>query len=109
MKVYKKRMDFIRKYVVNKDVLNVGCVGNASNEFLQEEISKIAKKVVGVDIDRFGLEKLKNLGYEVFYGDVQDINFNLGKKFDVIVAGEIIEHLENAGLFFREYEKTFKE
>ena len=109
MKVYKNRMDFIKKYITpDKEVLNVGCVGNASNEFLQEEIQKITRKVVGVDIDKPGLEKLKGRGYNVFYGDVQDINFNLEKKFDVIVAGEIIEHVENAGIFLENMKKHLK-
>jgi len=98
-KVYRNRMEFIKKYIKNKVVLNVGCVGTASNEFLQNEISKYAKEVVGIDIDKYGLKKLKNDGYNVIYGDVQDISLNLERQFEVIVAGEIIEHLENQGIF----------
>lgn len=108
MKVYTTRMEFIKKYVINKEVLNVGCVGTASYEFLQKEISKIAKNVIGVDIDKKGLEKLKKMGYNVIYGDVQNPSFNLRKKFDVIVAGEIIEHLENAGIFLENMRKHLK-
>ena len=34
---------------------------------------------------------------KLFGGDVTTVN--LGKKFDVIVAGELIGHLPNQGLF----------
>lgn len=60
-----------------------------------------SKKVVGVDINENEVLKLKKLGYNVVYADVQDPNLSklLKEKFDVIVASEIIEHLSNPGLF----------
>ena len=40
------------------------------------------------------------MGYnDIIYGDAE--NFSLGKKFDVVFAGELIEHLSNPGLFLR--------
>jgi 2-polyprenyl-3-methyl-5-hydroxy-6-metoxy-1,4-benzoquinol methylase len=59
----------------------------------------VSKKVVGVDIQKEDVERLRKLGYEVVWGDVTTIN--LGKKFDVIVAGELIEHLPDRVCFWK--------
>lgn len=48
---------------------------------------------MGIDIERGEISKLKKKGYNVVYADAQD--FDLKENFDVIVAGEIIEHLSN--------------
>jgi 2-polyprenyl-3-methyl-5-hydroxy-6-metoxy-1,4-benzoquinol methylase len=52
---------------------------------------------LGLDIDKKGIQFLLEKGYKVICADAQD--FNLGEKFDVIVAGDIIEHLSDAGKF----------
>ena len=44
-----------------------------------------------------GSKKVRERGYRVIWGDVTKIR--LGRKFEVIVAGEILEHLPNQGLF----------
>jgi 2-polyprenyl-3-methyl-5-hydroxy-6-metoxy-1,4-benzoquinol methylase len=36
-------------------------------------------------------------GYNIIHGDAQ--NFDLGDTFDVVIAGELIEHLSNVGGF----------
>jgi SAM-dependent methyltransferase len=41
---------------------------------------------------------MNKMGYNTFVADAQYFEFN--DRFDVIVGGEIIEHLENPGLFF---------
>jgi len=40
----------------------------------------------------------------------KDLNkpFNLNKKFDVIIAGELIEHLENTGIFLENVKRHLK-
>nr|WP_172632601.1 methyltransferase domain-containing protein [Methanotorris igneus] len=64
-----------------------------------------------MDIDKERISQLKNKGYNVIYDDVQKFENlkKLNKKFDVIVAGEIIEHLENPGLFLDKVKEFLKE
>jgi len=54
--------------------------------------------VIGIDINRDEVIKQNKRGYNVYYGDAETFSFN--EKFDVIVAGDVIEHLSNPGLFF---------
>jgi SAM-dependent methyltransferase len=44
------------------------------------------------------IEEVRDRGYDAVAGDAQ--NFSLERDFDVIVAGEVIEHLSNPGGLF---------
>jgi len=94
----------------NKNVLDLGCIDHSAenalglgNKWLHKQIKEVAIQVTGVDI----LEKeaiiLNKLDFNIVYADVE--NFELGKTFDVIVAGDLIEHLSNIGLFFENVKK----
>jgi SAM-dependent methyltransferase len=48
-----------------------------------------------LDLEKEAVKHLRDLGYDVLEGDAQ--TFSLGKKFDRVVAGELIEHVENPG------------
>lgn len=48
-------------------------------------------------MDEEGLKKLRSDGYNVRLMDAESLR--LGEKFDVVIAGEIIEHLPNPGRF----------
>ena len=50
-----------------------------------------------MDYEADEIEKLKAAGYNVVSADAT--HFDLQQKFDAIVAGELIEHLSNPGLF----------
>ena len=66
---------------------------------LFRQITDINPDVVGVDIDEAGINKLLAKNFNVICANVETMT--LGRTFDVIVAGEIIEHLENPGMFLR--------
>ena len=52
-----------------------------------------ASKVVGLDYYKEGVEEIRKKGFDVIYGDAQ--NFSLNEKYEVITAGDLIEHLPN--------------
>ena len=98
-----ERIPIILKYVKGKEVLDVGCIDHsATNEkkesWLHNKIRKEAKSVVGLDNNEKEIKKLQNK-YDFICGDAQTID--LKRKFDCIVAGELIEHLENPGIFLK--------
>jgi len=68
------------------------------------------KNVLGVDIDCKRVKKLQNLGYNAICDDVLSLKkvYSLNKKYDVIVAGELIEHLENPGRFLQNLKSLLK-
>ena len=96
------RIDWMMKYVTGKSVLDLGCVRHSIEEtekpgWLHGEISKVAQRVVGVDYLEQPVLQLKQKGYEVTCADVEVMQLN--ERFDTIVAGDLIEHLNNLGKF----------
>lgn len=93
------RFEAIRPYVEGKSVLDLGCVsGNWRKDWLHALIAGVAKESVGVDLDAASVEKLNAKGYSFIQGNAESLH--LGRKFDVVFAGEILEHLTNFRGFF---------
>jgi 2-polyprenyl-3-methyl-5-hydroxy-6-metoxy-1,4-benzoquinol methylase len=108
VKIKDERILFILNEVKPEDkILHLGCVDDISsifkNRWLHGYLLKKCKNVLGLDINRDGVEKLQALGYKVIWGDCEKLN--LGEKFDVIIAGELIEHLANPGNFLEGVKK----
>jgi len=105
------KFEIIKKYVKGKDVLDYGCVGSNesgvhTSKFLHQKIVENSKSVLGIDINALGVRQLKDMGYNVIHGNVETID--IGKKFDVIVAGDLIEHISNVGLFLENMKRHLK-
>lgn len=86
----------IEDHVRGASVLDIGCVAHDSEKrhdepWLHELIVREADDVLGVDILEDEIVSLGREGYNVAYGDAQ--NLELEETFDVIVLGELIEHL----------------
>lgn len=109
--VIRDRMHVIRRFAVKGDVLDVGCVDARSNrhssaarverhpDHLFQTLVRLNPRTLGIDIDRDGVEALRTRGLRALCANAETMN--LKRQFDVVVAGEIIEHLENPGLFLR--------
>ena len=69
-------------------------------------MKKYCKSLIGVDILKKEIKKLNKLGYDLICQDVEKLKLN--KKFDVIIAGELIEHLSNPGLMIESAKKHLK-
>ena len=53
------------------------------------------------------LDDRRAKGFNVIHGDA--CNFDLGRKFDVIIAGDLIEHLDNFSGFFESCKRHMHE
>jgi 2-polyprenyl-3-methyl-5-hydroxy-6-metoxy-1,4-benzoquinol methylase len=92
------RFNQLKKYFVGKDILDIGCaVGYKKDDWMHKHIKGQSNTIYGIDLDRDAIDEIKEKGYEVAYADAQ--NFNLHKKFNLIHAGELIEHLDSPGGF----------
>lgn len=106
----RSRDEIIVKKCENKGVLHIGCadwpitnVRIKENNLLHKKIADVTSSCVGVDISEEGLAALKKNGFShVRYGDAERLEENFTEAmFDVIVAGEVLEHLNNPGLFLK--------
>jgi 2-polyprenyl-3-methyl-5-hydroxy-6-metoxy-1,4-benzoquinol methylase len=98
-----KRIKLILDHLNSSDkVLDIGCVNHKAecskkDTWLHKHIRQKCKNVKGMDIEKEEVEKLNQLGFDVIWGDCED--FDLGEKYDVVIAGELVEHLSNPGRF----------
>lgn len=96
-----KKVDFIVSRVRGLDVLDVGVVQHtleaaALENWVHRHVAGAAKSYVGIDMA--DPTPLREQGFDVRQADAQ--NFDLGRTFDVVVAGDIIEHLHDVAGFF---------
>lgn len=103
-----QRVDFIKKVCEGKKVLHLGCTNYPYTKealdngiLLHFELERVAAELSGFDFDRTGLDLLENAGgRNLFQADLEKLpEVQLEETFEVIIAGEIIEHLRNPGLF----------
>jgi SAM-dependent methyltransferase len=64
---------------------------------VHKALAAVADQTVGIELYGDGVSYLRSKGYDVRLADACSLEFN--EKFDVIVAGDVIEHLDNAGGF----------
>ncbi len=105
-----QRIDFIKKISAGKKVLHLGCTNypytedSIKNEMLLHfDLGKTAKELYGFDYDQAGLDVLGKYDVKNLHrADLEKLEeVALDETFDVIIAGEMIEHLSNPGLFLR--------
>ncbi|MFH0952043.1 MAG: methyltransferase domain-containing protein [Patescibacteria group bacterium] len=110
----KKAFDrwFIIEQSKDKKVLEIGCINHSIDKlqiqkdkgiWLFDYLHNHAAQAVGMDIDREAISYTTKQGYDIRYGDAND--FDLGEKFDVIVASKLIDHLANFSGFLSSCQK----
>lgn len=91
------RFEFVTGLCNGKTVLDIGCVALDGTGTLHRAICAVAKECVGID----------TIAAEgVIVADCQ--KFDLGRKFDVVVAGEVIEHLTSVQGFLESVKKHMR-
>ena len=92
----------LREIPVGAAVLDVGCVEHDADsaqlsDWLHRFLYRKVGSVLGIDIDETQVRRLQEQGWNVVAGNVETVD--LKRRFDVVVAREVVEHLSNPGLF----------
>jgi len=114
------RVGFVLERCWGKRVLHLGCVDEGltgerleAGALLHSQLLMVAKEVYGVDVSEEGLSLLRAARIpNLILGNVEQLDQIpelQEKKFDIILAAEIIEHLNNPGLFLQSAKHLFQE
>lgn len=107
METANERLKVIVNLAKGPDVLHIGCIGLTlprtkaeDNHWLHSQLCNTfgCHNVLGVDINRTGLDEMAKRGFTVLEADAENLEL-AQRSFDTIVAGELIEHLANPGRF----------
>jgi 2-polyprenyl-3-methyl-5-hydroxy-6-metoxy-1,4-benzoquinol methylase len=98
------KIAFMVKYCQDKDVLDIGCVQHDPQAYkgrfwVHKAVKSVARSILGLDLHEEGVKVLQAQGFNVIAADAE--NFALDRQFDVILAGDIIEHLGDLNGFLR--------
>lgn len=104
------RAAYLSGVAAGRTVLHLGCADAeildsrlASDELLHSRLCEHAASVAGLDIDETALAALRHTGFsDLHTGSVEslgDVATLEGRVFQVLIAGELIEHLRNPGQF----------
>jgi SAM-dependent methyltransferase len=111
------RLSFIAELCREKTVLDIGCFDETAlakrytEHWLHGRIGAQARRVVGIDSSsQIPPEGIRTGGNSIIYrGDGVDIDREIlqSDNFEIIVAGEFIEHIENPLRFLKSMKQAF--
>jgi len=99
-----------------KKVLHIGCVDSGmtsqrieTHKLLHGELQVVSADVIGIDIDSAGISYMEDLGFsKLFIVDISESpsivsNYvqDAMENCDVIICGEVLEHVPNYGQFLK--------
>jgi len=89
----------------NKSVLDLGCWDGSISEIIKKNTNTVA----GVEISDNAIKKTREKGIEVFDLDLNsDWQESIKERYDVVFAGEIIEHIFDTDRFLQNVYKVLK-
>ncbi len=111
-RVISRYKDCNTEYTLKKfKCLDIGCGGG----LLSERIARLGASVTGIDITKSSIEVAKNhalnSGLSINYVNSNVSSFiknNTSSKFDLVIASEVIEHIDNRSIFFKEVSHLLK-
>ena len=89
-----------------RPVLHLGCSDYPysleqykQGNLLHDKLHRVSKNLAGVDVSTEGIDYLSSLGFEnLVVGNVENLkDAGIVGTFEVIIAGELLEHVENVG------------
>ncbi len=93
-----ERFARIRAYVEGRSVLDIGAGSGVNRpDWMHAMIAGVAAETVGIELEDQLASRARAKGFSVVTGDAE--HMDLGRHFDVIFAGEVIEHLSCPGAF----------
>jgi SAM-dependent methyltransferase len=101
------KRDLVLDHCTGRDVLDCGAVQHSwrmsieNPDWLHAAVCKAAASCVGVDFLAEDAAELNRRGYDVRVADVLTDDPPAEGAFDVVIAGDIVEHLENPATFLR--------
>lgn len=102
------RVEFLTGRCRGKHVLDIGCVAHdearlGGDDWLHAHLARAAATCVGVDILEAGVAAVNAAGFEAVAHDLTGGLGPLAERgpFDVIVAGELVEHVPDLDMVFR--------
>jgi 2-polyprenyl-3-methyl-5-hydroxy-6-metoxy-1,4-benzoquinol methylase len=98
------RVAYLCELVSDKSVLDIGVVehtrdASLSSGWLHGHLTRHAKSCLGTDVLETEVKHLNAQGYNVIVADITEAP--LTQKFDIIVGGEVLEHLDLPGMFMK--------
>lgn len=84
------REEIILEHARDRDLLDIGCMGRTQKYKLWPQVKAVARSYSGIDLQQPNSP-------DVVQGNME--NYDFGRTFDVVVAGDVIEHVSNQGLF----------
>jgi 2-polyprenyl-3-methyl-5-hydroxy-6-metoxy-1,4-benzoquinol methylase len=103
----RERYEAVRSLLRAPSVLDIGCASRyGRDDWLHGLLARDVDDLVGIDLNDKIVGELQTAGYDVRLADAQD--FDLGRTFDVVFAGELIEHLDNVHGFLASVRRHLK-
>jgi len=93
------REKIILKHTKDKEVLDIGSVGQSQKYQLWNNIKRVSKSLTGIDTE-------KSSDKDIVMGNMETYKFK--RKFDTIIVGDVLEHVENQGLFLKNIKTHLK-
>ena len=93
-----QRFERVRRYVENRTVLDVGAGSGIDRpDWMHAAVASVATQAVGIELDEKLAARARARGFDVMTGDAEQLD--IGRTFETVWAGELIEHLSCAGGF----------
>ncbi|MFI5052767.1 MAG: class I SAM-dependent methyltransferase [Acidimicrobiia bacterium] len=103
------RFEYLRGLCAGRRVVHVGFVdagcqslNEQAGAWLHAHLAASARELVGLDLDQAGVDDARSRGYEAYVVDCRDADAIRALQLapaDIVVAGEVIEHLDDPGSF----------
>src|SRR5688500_8957596 len=102
-----QRLELMKSLCIGKKVIRLGCTNWPYTKaaidggvLLHSDLAAVADELYGFDFDQEGIDVLASEGFSnLFQADLEHLEkIDLDETFDVIIAGDMIEHLNNPGL-----------